>query len=73
MVVIDDRIAPGTPDKITGGVVVVSGATVDKVEIAGAVTTHARTAATIPGDPHDTSKLDCAAACCLMSIPPARL
>lgn len=36
----DGGIAPGTPDKITGGVFVVSGATVDKVENAGTVTTH---------------------------------
>lgn len=39
-VVTDGGIAPGTPDKITGGVFVVSGATVDKVENAGTVTTH---------------------------------
>lgn len=39
-VVTDGGIAPGTPDKITGAVFVVSGATVDKVENVGAVTTH---------------------------------
>lgn len=39
-VVTDGGIAPGTPDKITGGVFVVSGATVDKVLNAGTVTTH---------------------------------
>lgn len=39
-VVTDGGIAPGTPDKISGGVFVVSGATVDKVENAGSVTTH---------------------------------
>ncbi|HET8599301.1 MAG TPA: hypothetical protein VFL99_03170 [Segeticoccus sp.] len=39
-VVTDGGIAPGTPDKITGGVFVVSGATVDTVENAGTVTTH---------------------------------
>lgn len=38
-VVTDGGIAPGTPDKISGGVFVVSGATVDKVLNAGAVTT----------------------------------
>ncbi|MFC6704258.1 hypothetical protein [Flexivirga alba] len=36
----DGGIAPGTPDKISGGVFVVSGATVDKVLNAGTVTTH---------------------------------
>ncbi len=40
MIVIDGGIAPGTPDKIAGGVFVVSGATVDLVENAGPVTTH---------------------------------
>lgn len=39
-VVTDGGIAAGTPDKITGGVFVVSGATVDKVLNAGTVTTH---------------------------------
>lgn len=39
-IVTDGGIAPGTPDKITGGVFVVSGATVDRVENAGTVTTH---------------------------------
>jgi hypothetical protein len=39
-VVTDGGIAPGTPDKISGGVFVVSGARVDKVLNAGAVTTH---------------------------------
>ncbi len=39
-VVTDGGIAPGTPDKISGGVFVVSGATVDKVLNAGQVTTH---------------------------------
>lgn len=39
-VVTDGGIAPGTGDKITGGVFVVSGATVDRVENAGPVTTH---------------------------------
>lgn len=39
-VVTDGGIAPGTPDKITGGVFVVSGAAVDKVENTGTVTTH---------------------------------
>jgi hypothetical protein len=39
-VVTDGGIAPGTPDKISGGVFVVSGATVDKVVNAGVVTTH---------------------------------
>lgn len=39
-VVTDGGIAPGTPDKITGAVFVVSGATVDTVENAGTVTTH---------------------------------
>lgn len=39
-VVTDGGIAPGTPDKITGGVFVVSGATVDRVLNAGTVTTH---------------------------------
>ncbi|WP_051518285.1 hypothetical protein [Intrasporangium chromatireducens] len=39
-VVIDGGIAPGTPDKITGGVFVVSGTSVDRVENAGTVTTH---------------------------------
>ena len=39
-VVTDGGIAPGTPDKITGGVFVVSGATVEKVINAGEVTTH---------------------------------
>lgn len=39
-VVTDGGIAPGTPDKISGGVFVVSGATVDKVLNAGTVTTH---------------------------------
>ncbi|MDF8262633.1 hypothetical protein [Luteipulveratus flavus] len=39
-VVTDGGIAPGTPDKITGGVFVVSGAKVEKVLNAGAVTTH---------------------------------
>jgi hypothetical protein len=38
--VTDGGIAPGTPDKITGGVFVVSGATVGKVLNAGTVTTH---------------------------------
>ncbi|MDP9800967.1 hypothetical protein J2S49_001043 [Arcanobacterium wilhelmae] len=36
----DGGIAPGTPDKITGGVFVVSGAIVDRVENNGAVTTY---------------------------------
>ncbi len=40
MVVTDGGIAPGTPDKISGGVFVVSGATVDRVQNAGTVTTH---------------------------------
>lgn len=39
-IVTDGGIAPGTPDKISGGVFVVSGATVDKVLNAGTVTTH---------------------------------
>jgi hypothetical protein len=39
-VVVDGGIAPGTPDKISGGVFVVSGAHVDRVETAGPVTTH---------------------------------
>jgi hypothetical protein len=39
-IVIDGGIAPGTPDKITGGVFVVSGATVERVLNAGTVTTH---------------------------------
>lgn len=39
-VVTDGGIALGTPDKITGGVFVASGATVDKVLNAGTVTTH---------------------------------
>ena len=39
-VVTDGGIAPGTPDKISGGVFVVSGATVDRVINAGTVTTH---------------------------------
>ena len=39
-VVTHGGIAPGTPDKISGGVFVVSGATVDKVLNAGTVTTH---------------------------------
>ncbi len=39
-IITDGGIAPNTPDKITGGVFVVSGATVDKVENAGPVTTH---------------------------------
>jgi hypothetical protein len=39
-VVTDGGIAPGTPDKISGGVFVVSGATVDQVLNAGEVTTH---------------------------------
>lgn len=39
-IVTDGGIVPGTPDKITGGVFVVSGATVDRVENAGTVTTH---------------------------------
>lgn len=39
-IVTDGGIAPGTPDKITGGVFVVSGATVDNVLNAGFVTTH---------------------------------
>lgn len=39
-IVTDGGIAPGTPDKITGGVFVSSGATVDRVENAGSVTTH---------------------------------
>lgn len=38
-VVTDGGIAPGAPDKIAGGVFVVSGATVDRVENAGTVTT----------------------------------
>ncbi|MER8029718.1 hypothetical protein ABTZ78_12215 [Streptomyces bauhiniae] len=36
----DGGIAPGTPDLISGGVFVISGATVDHVESAGAVTTY---------------------------------
>lgn len=36
----DGGIAPGTPDKITGGVFVVSGATVENVINGGRVTTH---------------------------------
>lgn len=39
-VVTDGGIAPGTPDKISGGVFVVSGAKVDKVLNAGEVSTH---------------------------------
>lgn len=39
-IVTDGGIAPGTPDKISGGVFVVSGATVDTVLNAGTVTTH---------------------------------
>jgi hypothetical protein len=39
-IVTDGGIAPGTSDKITGGVFVVSGATVDCVVNAGPVTTH---------------------------------
>ncbi len=39
-VVTDGGIAPGTPDKITGGVFVASGATVGKMLNAGTVTTH---------------------------------
>lgn len=39
-IVTDGGIAPGTPDKITGGVFVVSGAKVHKVENTGTVTTH---------------------------------
>jgi hypothetical protein len=39
-VVTDGGIAPGTPDKISGGVFVVSGATVERVVNAGTVTTH---------------------------------
>jgi hypothetical protein len=39
-VVTDGGIAPGTPDKISGAVFVVSGARVDKVLNAGTVTTH---------------------------------
>lgn len=39
-VVTDGGIAPGTPDKISGGVFVVSGARVDRVVNAGQVTTH---------------------------------
>ncbi|WP_280301051.1 hypothetical protein [Nocardia neocaledoniensis] len=39
-VVTDGGIAPGTPDKISGAVFVVSGATVDRVENTGPVTTH---------------------------------
>lgn len=39
-VVTDGGIAPGTPDKISGGVFVVSGATVERVLNAGTVTTH---------------------------------
>nr|WP_162933234.1 hypothetical protein [Corynebacterium lactis] len=39
-VVIDGGIAPGTPDKITGGVFVVSGAKVKEVRNSGTVTTH---------------------------------
>lgn len=39
-VVTDGGIAPGTPDKISGGVFVLSGATVEKVLNAGTVTTH---------------------------------
>ena len=39
-IVTDGGIAPGTPDKISGGVFVVSGASVDKVVNAGEVTTH---------------------------------
>jgi len=36
----DGGIAPGTPDLISGGVFVVTGATVDRVDNLGAVTTH---------------------------------
>ncbi|WP_342800132.1 hypothetical protein [Nocardia sp. No.11] len=39
-VVTDGGIAPGTPDKISGAVFVVSGAIVDRVENTGPVTTH---------------------------------
>lgn len=39
-IVTDGGIAPGTPDKISGGVFVVSGAIVDKVLNAGEVVTH---------------------------------
>lgn len=39
-VVTDGGITPGTPDKISGGVFVVSGASVDRVVNAGEVTTH---------------------------------
>lgn len=39
-IVIDGGIAPGTPDKIAGGVFVVSGAKVKEVRNSGAVTTH---------------------------------
>ncbi len=39
-IVTDGGIAPGTPDKITGGVFVVSGAKVERVENSGPVTTH---------------------------------
>ena len=39
-IVTDGGITPGTPDKISGGVFVVSGAVVDRVEINGPVTTH---------------------------------
>lgn len=39
-IVTDGGIAPGTPDKISGGVFVVSGAIVGKVENAGMVITH---------------------------------
>lgn len=39
-IVTDGGIAAGTPDKITGGVFVVSGATVDRVLNADTVTTH---------------------------------
>jgi hypothetical protein len=39
-IVTDGGIAPGTPDKITGGVFVVSGAIIDKVLNAGEVITH---------------------------------
>lgn len=36
----DGGIAPATPDKISGGVFVVSGAKVERVENTGRVTTH---------------------------------
>lgn len=39
-IVTDGGIAPGTPDKIAAGVFVVSGATVDRMENTGTVTTH---------------------------------